>query len=323
MADPVKSPAVRGRTAVDRLQSDDNRRVTSGQGVDPAERGTLTVRNRAGARLVERAVLSVDCVERHSRFTRRDLPRAIVDMTPEAPNIRVDIAAAWPAPLADTCRATQRRVIREIQEQTGRTPARVDVTISGLVPGAPTAHVEPRPDFGAERTPMSQPAAGPVAVVAAAALIAVGIIAGRELLIQQELIDGAPWLANAFTWAGRLTWQGWMLPAAIAAVVAGVLILTLGLKRQRPTHVRTGGSPALWLRTTDMARRCTAAALRVDGVAEAHTAVGRKRVDVTVKPGADSRDGLGEPVAAEVRKALAQLQHPMQLEVAIERRPAR
>jgi uncharacterized alkaline shock family protein YloU len=117
---------------------------------DPGERGTLTVRGRAAGRIVERAALEVPGVVRHTTrrpaaITGRELPRAVVDMTPERPNVRVDIALVWPSPVADLCRRVRERVVADLDRFTGRVPSRVDIEVAELVVPRPDAD-QPRSD---------------------------------------------------------------------------------------------------------------------------------------------------------------------------------
>ncbi len=121
---------------------------------DPGERGTLTIRNRAATRIVELATLDVpEVLRRSTRFgtlTGRELPRAVVDMTPEHPNIRVDIAVRWPSPIAAVCRQVRSQVIGEVSRLTGRAPSRVDIAVIEVVTDEPTA-AEPPEQTGESR----------------------------------------------------------------------------------------------------------------------------------------------------------------------------
>lgn len=105
--------------------------------VDPGERGTLTIRNRAAIRIVELVALDVPGVVRSrtaiGSVTGRHLPRAVVDMTPEQPNIRVDIAVSWPSPIATLCKQVRSHVVGEVARLTGRYPSRVDVAVVAVV----------------------------------------------------------------------------------------------------------------------------------------------------------------------------------------------
>ncbi|HEY5855555.1 MAG TPA: hypothetical protein VIW24_16280 [Aldersonia sp.] len=102
---------------------------------DPGRRGELIIRNRALSRIVEHVVLEVSGVVR-TGARRRDLPRAVVDASLPEPNILVDVALAWPGPVARQCREIRGRIDSEVTRLTGRRPSRIDVTVSTLVPRA-------------------------------------------------------------------------------------------------------------------------------------------------------------------------------------------
>ncbi|MBJ8348715.1 Asp23/Gls24 family envelope stress response protein [Antrihabitans sp. YC2-6] len=100
---------------------------------DPGNRGSLTIRNRAASRIVELAALEVPGVIRRDARLGRGLPRAVVDMTPFHPNIRVDVAVAWPSPIATVCQHVRMRVVADLDRFTGRQPSRVDVSVAEVV----------------------------------------------------------------------------------------------------------------------------------------------------------------------------------------------
>lgn len=167
------------------------------------------------------------------------------------------------------------------------------------------------------RTPATTPASAVVAVLVAVALIGLGVVAGREFLIDRHVIDGQQWLRNLLEWIGRITWQSWQLPVAIVAVLVGALLLAIAVKPRNRTHMPTEGTPVLWLRTTDTARASTAAALRVDGIDRARTTARRRSIDVRVVTTGDANE-LAEQVATEVAKALHDLARPPRIKVAVE-----
>jgi hypothetical protein len=72
-------------------------------------------------------------------ITARDLPRAVVDMSADRPNIRVDVAMAWPGRIAEQCGQVREEVVAHLRRYTGRTPSRVDVEVAELVVAPPEA----------------------------------------------------------------------------------------------------------------------------------------------------------------------------------------
>lgn len=166
--------------------------------------------------------------------------------------------------------------------------------------------------------PAAKPAAARIAVVIGALLIVLAAVAGRDFLTERGAMPGPLWLRNTFEWLSRMTWHSWMLPAAIAALVVGAILLVAAFTRRAPTHLPTNGTPTLWLRATDVARMSTWAALHVDGVRRAQTTVGRRRARVRVT--SDGRDAyaLVRAVEAAVGGALHDLARPPLVSVRID-----
>ncbi|MGB3675783.1 MAG: DUF6286 domain-containing protein [Candidatus Nanopelagicales bacterium] len=176
---------------------------------------------------------------------------------------------------------------------------------------------------GRQFDPVAKPAARWVALGIAFVLLAVAAICGREFLIERNAVPGPPWIRNAFEWISRLAWQGWMLPVAVAAAVLGAALLVIAVKPRAATHLRTSGTPTIWLRPTDAARISSWAALHVDGVRRAETQIVRRRATVRVRTDGREPGALAEAVRSAVGKALAELAEPPTVTVTIERPAAR
>jgi hypothetical protein len=162
--------------------------------------------------------------------------------------------------------------------------------------------------------PADTPAAAVVAVLIAIALIAIGIIAGREFLIRRNIIHTRPWLRDLLEWLSRMQWHTWLLAVGFGGLLLGVLLLAVATKPRNRRHIGTRGTPALWLRPTDVARAATAAALRVDGVDHARTIARKRTVEIHVWAGRDAAD-LTPAVLAEATEALAELTAPPRIRI--------
>ena len=156
----------------------------------------------------------------------------------------------------------------------------------------------------AANPPADNPGAAIVAIITAIALLAAAVIAGREFLIERDVISGRPWIRNTFEWISRISWQPWMWAAAIAALVVGALLLLAVFKPRRKSHFPGKDQPVLWLRPTDAARLSTAAALRVPGVLHAQTTVSKRKATVRVTTDADDPGRVSEPVTTLVTNEL-------------------
>lgn len=148
--------------------------------------------------------------------------------------------------------------------------------------------------------PRSGPPAVPVVVVLALALLGVAAVCVHDLLARADLVGTAPALpavARAVDAHSMTPWAPWV---ASGVVALGLLVVARSLAPRRRTHLAACDG-TLWLRPTDLARLCSAAALAQPGVADAHTRVSRRRVDVTAR----SAGGPGDDVAARVEAAVA------------------
>lgn len=179
---------------------------------------------------------------------------------------------------------------------------------------SPVARTEPL-------EPVARPAAAPITVVVAIFLIGLGFVAGHDFLVERDVIPGPEWTRNAFHWLSRVTWQGWMLPVAIGAIVIGAAMLVAVAKPRVRTHFAVGGEPAMWLRPTDVARRSTAVTMQVDGVLRAHTTVDRRTAKVTVTTDA-AASHAADSVRHAVEAALTDLVDPPQVQVVVHRERA-
>ncbi|MBJ8339493.1 MULTISPECIES: DUF6286 domain-containing protein [Antrihabitans] len=173
-------------------------------------------------------------------------------------------------------------------------------------------------DTKGPREPLARPLAAPFAIIVSGLLIAISVVAGREFFIERDVVDEAPWIRNSFEWLSRITWEGWMLPASIAAVVVGIGLLFVAAKPRARTHFRTAGPLPMWLRPTDVARLSTSAATHVDGVRRAQTTVGRRTAKVEIVT--DGRDPatITGAVQTAVTKSFTELAEAPKVLVAID-----
>jgi len=175
------------------------------------------------------------------------------------------------------------------------------------------------PKTGAHR-PTASPAAAAVALIIAVALLGLSLVAGQEFLTDRRVMSGPRLLARSAEWIGRLHWQVWMAPTAGAALAVGVLLIGLALKPRARTHFRTAGEPALWLRATDVARACTAAAQQLEGVTRAHTVVARRTARVRIVATAPDSEKLAGTARDAIDNVLREMEVARRVRVSVERR---
>ncbi|EME21167.1 DUF6286 domain-containing Asp23/Gls24 family envelope stress response protein [Rhodococcus triatomae] len=298
-------------------------------------RGQLTIKDRAVSKIAVAAALSVPGVVRHAgrllALPARDLPRADVTTGPDSVAITLYLAVTWPSPVAALSREVHATVAERVEVLTGMPLEHLHIVVAATVPRPPgTADLDTRqfaefePDGVPVRSrpPLARPDAAMVAVVVAVLLIALGVVAGREFLIEQEVIAPAAWVRNSVGWLAEVQSQTWMVPTAVAAGVVGLVLICLALMPRTRTHVPAGdtGNAVVWLRPTDIARMCSARAGAVGGVTGVHTTVDRKRATVHVTPtGEVSREALEQQVREAVEPSLAAVSSPRELRVRVGR----
>jgi hypothetical protein len=157
-------------------------------------------------------------------------------------------------------------------------------------------------------------------VVIAVALLGLSVVAGQEFLTDRRVLGGPRLLARTAEWIGRLHWQVWMAPAAGTALAVGVLLIGLALKPRARTHFRSAGEPALWLRATDIARACTAAAHQLEGVARAHTVVARRTARVRIVANTPDTGKLADAARDAIDNVLREMEVARRVRVSVERR---
>ncbi|MFW0792543.1 DUF6286 domain-containing protein [Gordonia sp. CPCC 205515] len=158
-------------------------------------------------------------------------------------------------------------------------------------PGETRSATQKTTDLSNEKVfaPAAMPAATWPGLVIGIALLAVAVIAIRDLLIDVGWLSGSQWIAAALDWIADIGWADWMWPVAVVAILLGLFLLWLAIKPRKQTHLSMSGYQVMWTRPVDLARRCSAAVSRVPEVNHASTVVGRRTVKVSVnaEPGVD------------------------------------
>lgn len=298
---------------------------------DPGLRGTLVIKDRAMSKIATVAAANVPGVVRQSggltRFTRRDLPRADISMGTDAVAINLFLAVTWPCSVVELTGRVRNEVGRSVESLTGYPLTDMNVMIAATCePGEPTAtppditkdvDAENISQFTKPHTPSAAPAAAVSAVVIAFGLLGLAFIVSREWFINRGTFESAPWIQNSVEWVSRLHWETWLLPTAIAAIAAGIVLIVTALKRRAKTHVPLGNPEVstVWMRPTDIARMCSGHAATVPGVVHARTVVDRKHAKIHVDTAGGDHDALITAVEEAVKPQLDTLQKPVRLTV--------
>lgn len=121
--------------------------------VPPENRGGLSIDDRVGDKIAERAALAVKGVIRHQSGGLGSLiggtyPKADVDLSPGGQSASVGIAIGWPSPITRVCREVQAKVADDLERLTGIRPTRVDVHVAAVVAASTTPNpAGDRPGF--------------------------------------------------------------------------------------------------------------------------------------------------------------------------------
>lgn len=101
--------------------------------------------------------------------------------------------------------------------------------------------------------PKAAPKATGVAVVLAILLVIVGIICGRDALIEFGAVESEPWIGRSIDTMLDLTVQTWMLPAGIALCILGLILVVAAMLPRRRTHILSD-SEGVWIRRPTRSR---------------------------------------------------------------------
>lgn len=282
---------------------------------DLGDRGQLVIKERVVTKIATTTALQVPGVVRQSggllRFPRRELPSADVTIGANAVAINLYVCVEWPCRLDVLDSRLQQDVNEQVEFMTGLPVHSLHVIVADTTrvthnSGVDDDTVQAHTATVLTHEPRATPIAAPVASLVAVLALALSVISARELLVEADSYSGAPWIRNTFEWLGRLHWSEWLVPAAVAAVVLGVLFVVCGVLPRKRTHrgirSRESSETVVWLRPTDLARRASNRALTVPHIIDADATLGRKRL--TVRATADGQSGQETDAETAVRSAV-------------------
>lgn len=133
------------------------------------------------------------------------------------------------------------------------------------------------------RPPVGRHRAVPVGFVVALALVALAVVAVRDLAVARGWSAGDPWVATLVGDLDGMTPGAGLLALATVVGVLGLVLVLVGLLPAPRRHVRTEGVEQLWASPAAIATTVRAAVDRVPGVQKARVSrAGRRRVVVEV-----------------------------------------
>ncbi|MEO3938954.1 Asp23/Gls24 family envelope stress response protein [Dermatophilaceae bacterium Soc4.6] len=121
--------------------ADQARGVVRSALAEPSERGRTVIARAVVEHIAVRAAADVEGVEPAGagleKVLGRRYPKANADVAGGRAGLRLDIAVAWPHPLADVCGQVRDTVMARVGELTGLRVDTVDVTAANVVHPAP------------------------------------------------------------------------------------------------------------------------------------------------------------------------------------------
>lgn len=165
------------------------------------------------------------------------------------------------------------------------------------------------------RPPVAAPVAAIVGVLLALVVIALGLVAIREMLLGANAIAGPDWVASTASWVDGLRPAVWLVPVGVVAVLIGLCWVVAALKPRRRTEVKVSGAGGVWMRPLDISRAAHATADSVAGTTTALAKTGRRRVTVTVTATHAEAQSLHSQVAEAVTERLAPLERTLSVKV--------
>lgn len=158
--------------------------------------------------------------------------------------------------------------------------------------------------------PALEPRANPgvrwLGIVVGLLLIALGVLAGRELWALNADTTWQSWGTPAFDFFRGLEFQPWMGWVGVAFLVVGLFFLIMAFKPRPRTHRQVPSEVSLWVRPVDVARYITAHSRRISGVKAARTAFKRRTATLTattVAPEAEVQSAIERSVSERVKAA--------------------
>lgn len=219
-------------------------------GVAQPKRGQTVVSDRVWQRLIEHAALSVPgVVRRRTIVPGGTLPAVRISGVPQSRAVDVDVAANWPVDGATILSDVESAMSRELLLSLGEHPRRVGVRISRIVSDRTPAQVadaysaDPEPNAGIASSrqrfaPRRIAASTITSLLIALMVIAAGMVAVRDALIDVDWIGGGAWITPVLDWAVRTQWQWWTWPVSVVAALAGAILLIVAAKpRRRAYHL--------------------------------------------------------------------------------------
>lgn len=206
----------------------------------------------------------------------------------------------------------------------GRAPSHPAVPDAGAVSPVPPEEAVPTAPVA-----VGTPSAVAVSTLLCLALVALGVVLLRELLVDRELagtvlVPGEPWVAPLLASATSVVQGEQAALAGLVGMVLGVLLVAAAVANRPPRSVRLGSTDRsavpVDLDHHGVASIAADAALQDPEVGTSRASAGRRRVrvDVSVDP-RDAHDeaALAADLSRRVQERLQDLEHRPRVQVRV------
>jgi hypothetical protein len=145
--------------------------------------------------------------------------------------------------------------------------------------GQPQTDERTKPASG--QAPVAAPAAGYIGTFIALIMLSVGVVALRDSAVSAGWFEGRLWISAVIEWIDGLTFQWWMIPVGIAAIIIGLWWVYAALRPRRRTAVAVDAHTSVWISTADLARIASHTAETMPGVLDARSSARPRKVKIT------------------------------------------
>ncbi len=157
--------------------------------------------------------------------------------------------------------------------------------------------------------PRARSAAVLVSVLLALLLVALAVVAVRDLAVSQGWTTGSPWSLSLVRDLDGLTDSVWVTATGVVVALVGLVLVWLALKPGARTHLAGRSDSDLWVSPGAVAALARGTADRAPGVVSADVRrVSRRRITVEVVTNRDASSVTGG-VEAALRPGPGDLTH--------------
>lgn len=171
----------------------------------------------------------------------------------------------------------------------------------------------------AARTPVGVGSAPLVALFVALLLIALGVVAVRDALVEAGALGGISWTKSTIDWFDGSGPTAGVVAVSLAAIVLGLILLVPVFWRRPRKAVALDSQTGVFLRTPDLAKIAREATRDIDGVTDVHARASRRKLVVVVQTitAKDEAHEIRNAVTDQLAQMQSALAKPLRAKVRI------